>query len=205
MGKQRKTFSLFACALVLVLAVMFAATAAWADTTQGNIEVASTDPCVVSLIGVSDNAKGYDEQEKVDGKGRFSVVLDEPGTYEYEMKQIASQGLSVYDNTVYQVWVSAYYDGATMQSVVTGGIKGTNDKPDAFKFAKPDDTGNSNQNDYQSTNDNKPSNKETSNSSMAKTGDPFNILFWGGLSLGALLFSILGAVMRRRTKNDEID
>ena len=154
------------------------------------------------IYGVSDNAKGYDEQEKVDGKGRFSVVLDEPGTYEYEMKQIASQGLSVYDNTVYQVWVTAYYDGATMQSVVTGGIKGTNDKPDAFKFAKPDDTGNSNQNDNQSTNDNKPSNKETSNSSMAKTGDPFNILFWGGLSLGALLFSILGAVMRRRTNEE---
>jgi hypothetical protein len=107
----------------------------------------------------------------------------------------------VYDKTVYQVWVNAYYDGDTLTSVVTGGIKGTNDKPDTFKFSNPEDTENSNANHNASnTNDNKPANVETSRSSMVKTGDMFNIFFWGGLSLGALLFAILGAVMRRRNQ-----
>ena len=46
-------------------------------------------------------------------------------------------GMEVYDSTEYNVWVTAYYDGDSMLATVTGGIKGTDDKPDAFKFEPP--------------------------------------------------------------------
>ena len=122
-------------AVALALAAM--ATPAYADTAEGTVEVSATDPCIVRLSGMSENTNGYDEQKKVEGKATFSIAVDEPGEYEYELKQVASQGLETYDTTTYCVWVTAHYEGETMQATVTGGVKGTNDKPDSFEFKKP--------------------------------------------------------------------
>ena len=73
----------------------------------------------------------------MNGKAAFTITLDEPGTYEYVLRQVPLNGMEVYDSTEYNVWVTAYYDGDSMLATVTGGIKGTDDKPDAFKFEPP--------------------------------------------------------------------
>lgn len=135
-----RTISAIAGFLMMTLATMVAPSLALADSAAGTIEVTASDPCVVSLVGTSDNTVGYDEQLRVDDKATFSVTADEPGDYEYEMKQVSAQGLEVYDETTYHIWVTAYYENDSaggMQISVTGGIVGTDDKPESFKFEKP--------------------------------------------------------------------
>ena len=123
--------------IAFAMLAMFATPSAYADTADGAIEVTATEPCAVEIVGVSENAGAYSTQGEVNGKAAFTITLDEPGTYEYVLRQVPLNGMEVYDSTEYNVWVTAYYDGDSMLATVTGGIKGTDDKPDAFKFEPP--------------------------------------------------------------------
>ena len=109
-----------------------------ADAADASIEVLASDPCTVELSGVSDNVTGYRQLASVtDGRHAFPVSADEPGEYRYELRQVETDGFPVYDETVYVVYVSAYYDQGVMQVIVTGGISGSEDKPEGFVFTKP--------------------------------------------------------------------
>lgn len=107
------------------------------DVTRATVVVSASDACTVRLTGVSENTGGVVVESDVSGKGTMELDFDEPGHYEYELRQIASGGHAVYDETVYQVFVDVGYDNGRFVSVVTGGIKGTEDKPESFSFSKP--------------------------------------------------------------------
>lgn len=101
------------------------------------IGVTATDPCCVELRGILGDDGDEPQCVTLNGKGTIPVVVDEPGEYGYELRQVEADGFPVYDQTVYHVFLTAYYEGDEFLAVVTGGIDGTDDKPEAFAFSKP--------------------------------------------------------------------
>lgn len=144
------------------------------DVTRATVVVSASDACTVRLTGVSENTGGVVVESDVSGKGTMELDFDEPGHYEYELRQIASGGHAVYDETVYQVFVDVGYDNGRFVSVVTGGIKGTEDKPESFSFSKP----------KKETDKPKPSTptKTSSVSQNVQTGDEPDISFKAGIA-----------------------
>jgi hypothetical protein len=123
--------------LTVCICLLFATaiTAYASDETMADIRISCSAPCIVELKGISENTEGYAETNTCDKDSTaFSVTLTEPGQYEYELKQVASGRFEIYDKTVYQVFVNVVYENDQMVSIVTGGIKGTEDKPEEFKF-----------------------------------------------------------------------
>lgn len=126
----RKFGALAAC-ICLAFAMSISA---FADVTTTEIKVTCSEPCMVGLTGVSENTEGFSENRECTDSVGFSLSLSEPGQYEYELKQASSGQYRIYDDTIYQVFVDVFYEDDKMVSVVTGGIKGTEEKPEEFRF-----------------------------------------------------------------------
>lgn len=124
---------LFIICLLLGITVKVSAS----DTVDARIEVSATDACSVCLEGVSENTEGYREIKMVTGQAAYVISYTEPGEYVYELKQVKDSAGEIYDDTVYQVFVTVVYDKGVMTAVVTGAVKGTDDKPERFEFQKP--------------------------------------------------------------------
>ncbi len=79
------------------------------NDTQGSTAKIAVSGYEFTLTGTSDNCKGeeYKGTSDADGKLSFKLSYDEPGTYEYDLKE--SEGLTAgitYDKTVYKVVVT---------------------------------------------------------------------------------------------------
>lgn len=133
-----KWASSFILSICLLLGMSFTAFAA--DTATVQIGVSATDACFVTLKGISENTENYQESKKVVGEADFSISHSEPGQYEYELKQVKAEGLEIYDETVYQVFVNVIYEDNKITSVVTGALKGTEVKPERFEFQRTVDS-----------------------------------------------------------------
>ena len=196
--------SIAAATIALITIAMFTGSHAFADTVDGVIEVMATDPCAVEIVGVSENTGGYETHGEVNGTATFTISLDEPGTYEYVLRQTAQNGMEIYDPTEYNVWVSAYYEGDSMQVMITGGIKGTDDKPDAFKFETPvKDPPKSEDDKKTEDNEKKDDHDGVKNyEAISETGDRTPFVVWGIVAAaGTALLVLTGAlriVSRRR-------
>lgn len=205
----RKIRTLAACIyLVFTMSI-----SAFADETAAEIKVTCSDPCMVGLTGVSENTEGFTEVRACSDNAVFSVALTEPGQYEYELKQVAAGQYDIYDDTVYQVFINMLYEDNRMVSVVTGGLKGTEEKSEEFRFEglqeippKKEDPGP----EPEETTREKPAaakadktkakektgHKITSGDAVPMTGDSTNIAIWICLmclsAAGIITFSYLG-------------
>ena len=213
----RRIMALAAC-ICLVFAMPISA---FADETTAEIKVTCSEPCMVGLTGISDNTKSYSEDRECIDSAGFSVALSEPGQYEFELKQVSAGRYEIYDDTVYQVFVNVLYEGDKMVSVVTGGIKGTEEKPKEFRFeglqeippkkedpepelkettqkkpaaAKTDKTGTKEETGHDNT----------SAHAVPLTGDSANIIIWTYLicisAAGILTLSYLGYRKKKQQK-----
>lgn len=173
------------------------------DTAVAEIIVTANSACTVQLDGISENTQGYSDKKELTDKVSFSITYDEPGSYEYELKQVKSDTSEIYDSGVYQVFVNVIYESDVMKTVVTGGIKGTEEKPEQFKFEKVEPAP------EESDQSTEPATgiPETSDErEPIQTGDETNLYFWinmllisGGVLL--LLFAVTSMEKKREKKS----
>lgn len=131
---MKKILSLLITALLILCSLTVPV---FADgPVEAVIPVIVTDECKVELRGISDNTNGYCETGSGSKNIEFRLSFDEPGEYRYELRQVKDGTADIYDETIYDIWVSVLYEDGVMRAGVTGGIHNTDDKPDEFKFGK---------------------------------------------------------------------
>lgn len=106
------------------------------DECSTEIQVETNESMLIEIDSENKDILPEQTQLQINGTGSFNLSYNEPGIYEYTIKQIPGTDPAIeYDTTIYNVYVSILYNDANkLTATITANPKDTTEKPDVIKF-----------------------------------------------------------------------
>lgn len=105
------------------------------DSVKVTIPIITNEPMTLQMTPENSNINPEVSEINTGTLNHFDINIPEPGDYWYKIKQVVgSENGKIYDEAVYNVYISVFYADDVLSYVISAGINENKDKPINIEF-----------------------------------------------------------------------